>query len=140
MRRPWATGGGTDAAELIGAVLAALAVVGVALGDVVVVLVCALLALSVTTLVRSTTGGVTIALAVPLVLPVAVPSLHAVLGVDLVPLLLTYAAPMAAALHDPAGTGALVRDVAVTAAWTVVPAATVAFALVRRDAGAQWPR
>ena len=98
MRRPWATGGGTDAGELIGAVLAALAVVGVALGDVVVVLVCALLALAVTALVRSTAGGVTIVLAVLLVLPVAVPSLHAVLGVDLVPLLLTYAAPMAAAL------------------------------------------
>jgi len=109
-------------------------VVGAALGDVLVVLVCALLTLAVTTLVRSTAGGITIVLVVLLVLPVAVPSLPAVLGVDLVPLLLTYAAPMAAALHDPAGPGALVRDVVVTVAWMVVPAAAAAFALVRRDA------
>jgi ABC-2 type transport system permease protein len=111
-----------------------LPVVGTALGDVVVVGVCALLALAVTALVRSTAAGVTIVLAVLLVLPVAVPSLDAVLGVDLVPLLLTYAAPMAAALHDPTGPGALLRDLVVTGVWTVVPAAAAAVALVRRDA------
>jgi ABC-2 type transport system permease protein len=108
-------------------------VVGAALADVLVVLVCAFLALAVTTLVRSTAGGITIVLVVLLVLPVAVPSLPAVLGVDPVPLLLTYAAPMAAALHDPAGPGALVRDVLVTVAWVVVPGAAAAAALVRRD-------
>jgi ABC-2 type transport system permease protein len=109
------------------------AALGVAAGDVVVVLVCSLLGLSATALVRSAAGGITIVLAVLLVLPVVVPLLHPALGVDLAPFLLTYAAPMAAALHDPAGPGALVRDVLVTAAWVVVPGAGAAVALVRRD-------
>ena len=111
-----------------------LGLVGTAAGDAGAVLACAVLALAVTMLARSTAAGITVALGVLLVLPVVVPLLHPVLGVDLGPFLLTYAAPMAAALHDPAGPGALVRDVVVTVAWVVVPGAAAASALVRRDA------
>lgn len=109
------------------------AVLAAAVPDLVVVLATTVLAFSLTLLTRSTAAGITVVLAVLLVLPVAAALLGQVLGTELAPFLLTYAAPMAAALHDPAGTGALVRDVVVTAAWLVVPAGAAAAALVRRD-------
>ena len=99
----------------------------------VVTLVVAVLAGAVTLLTRSTAAGITIVLAVLLVLPVAALLIGHVLGADLSPFVLTYAAPMAAALQDPDGAGALARDLAVTAAWLVLPAAAAGAALVRRD-------
>ncbi len=109
------------------------AALGPALGDLAVLLAYALFALAVAALTRSTAAGITIVLAVLLVVPVAVGLLDRALGVDLVPFLLTYAAPMALALHDPDGAGALVSDVVVTVVWLVVPGVAAALTLVRRD-------
>jgi ABC-2 type transport system permease protein len=111
-----------------------LGAVGPALGDLAVLLLYALLALAVTTLVRSTAAGITIVLAVLLVLPVVVGLLDRALGADLAPVLLTYAAPMTLALDDPAGAGALARDTVVTFAWIVVAGVAASLTLVRRDA------
>jgi ABC-2 type transport system permease protein len=106
---------------------------GPALPDLLVVLALALLTLAVTTLSRSTAAGIAVVLAVVLVLPTVVGLLHRATGVDLFGFLLTYAAPMALALDDPEGAGALVRDAVVTLAWLVVPGAAAALTLVRRD-------
>lgn len=107
--------------------------VGTALADLGLVLACAVLVLAATTLLRSTAAGITVALVLLLVLPPLASIAGAALGLDLVPLLLTYAAPMALTLHDPDGSGALVRDVVVTLGWLVVPSTAAALALVRRD-------
>lgn len=106
---------------------------GSALPDLLVVLACALLTLAVTTLARSTAAGIAVVIAVVLVLPTAVGLLHRASGLDLFPFLLTYAAPMALALDDPAGAQDLLRDGVVTLGWLVVPGAGAALALVRRD-------
>ena len=104
-----------------------------ALPGLLVVLACALLTLAVTTLSRSTAAGMAVVIAVVLVLPTVVGLLHRASGLDLFPFLLTYAAPMALALDDPAGASDLLRDVVVTLGWLVVPGAGAALALVRRD-------
>lgn len=96
-------------------------------------LVVTVLALAAGVLTRSTAAGITVVLGVLLVLPVAANLVGRVIGVDLAPFLLTYAAPMTTALHDPAGAGALAGDVAVTALWLVVPGVAAAVALRRRD-------
>jgi ABC-2 type transport system permease protein len=109
------------------------ATVGDEVSSLVLLLVVAVFALAVSTLTRSTAAGITVVLAVLLVVPVAAGLVGRVLGVDLGPFLLTYAAPMATALQDPAGAGALAGEVAVTVLWLAVPGVLAAVALRRRD-------
>ncbi|RIX28581.1 hypothetical protein [Amnibacterium setariae] len=109
------------------------AVAGDAASSAALLLIVALLALAVGTLTRSTAAGIAIVLALLLVGPTVAGLLGAVIGVDLTPFTLTYAAPVLTALHDPAGPAALAGDAVVTAAWLVVPGAAAASALVRRD-------
>jgi ABC-2 type transport system permease protein len=109
------------------------AVVGDAASSVVLLLIVALVTLAVGTFTRSTAAGIAIVLALLLVGPTVAGLLGSVIGIDLAPFTLTYAAPVLTALHDPAGPAALAGDAVVTAAWLVVPGAAAALALVRRD-------
>jgi ABC-2 type transport system permease protein len=109
------------------------ATAGDAASGAVLLVIVAVLTLAVGTLTRSTAAGIAIVLAVLLVGGTVAGLLGAVTGVDLGPFVLTYAAPMLTALHDPAGPGALAGDAVVTALWLAVPAAAAGVALVRRD-------
>ncbi|MFD1719973.1 hypothetical protein [Amnibacterium endophyticum] len=109
------------------------AVAGPAASAAALLLIVGAVTLAIGTLTRSTAAGITIVLAILLAGGAVAGLLGVVLGVDLVPFTLTYAAGVLTTLRDPAGPATLVGEGLVTAAWVVVPGAAAALALVRRD-------